>query len=97
MDVSPYSTELQALVLRAVLDQVQDTEEHVIVVVPEAWEFLPENRGSPVKAAAERLVRKGATLGTISGSTARTSAACGRRSCARAGGAHRRPARGERD
>jgi len=63
MDVSPYSTELQALVLRAVLDQVQDTEEHVIVVVPEAWEFLPENRGSPVKAAAERLVRKGATLG----------------------------------
>jgi hypothetical protein len=63
MDVSAYTTELQALVLRAVLDHVQDHEEDVVVVVPEAWEFLPEGRGSPVKAAAERLVRQGAGLG----------------------------------
>jgi hypothetical protein len=63
MDVSPYKTELQALVLRAVLDHVYAEEEDVIVVIPEAWEFLPESRGSPVKAAAEALIRKGAALG----------------------------------
>lgn len=63
MDVSPYTTELQALVIRATLDHVYEHEEDVVVVIPEAWEFLPEGRGSPVKAAAEVLIRKGAALG----------------------------------
>jgi len=62
MDLSPYRSELQALVIRSVLEHVYDGEQDVVVVIPEAWEFLPEQRGSPVKAAAEMLIRKGAGL-----------------------------------
>ncbi len=62
MDLAPYSTELQALVMRSVLEHVYDHEDDVITVIPEAWEFLPEGRGSPVKREAETLIRKGAGL-----------------------------------
>jgi hypothetical protein len=62
MNLAPYSTELQALVIRSVLDHVHDELNDTITVIPEAWEFLPERRGSPVKLAAEGLIRKGASL-----------------------------------
>ncbi|HEV8383013.1 MAG TPA: hypothetical protein VGQ29_15605 [Gemmatimonadales bacterium] len=62
MDLAPYSTELQALVIRSVLEHVYEHEEGVVTVIPEAWEFLPEGRGSPVKREAEALIRKGAGL-----------------------------------
>jgi hypothetical protein len=32
----------------------------VITVIPEAWEFMPQSRNTPVKLAGEALVRKGA-------------------------------------
>lgn len=63
MDLSPYSSELQALVIRSVLEHVYEHESGVITVIPEAWEFVPEGRGSPVKRDAETLIRKGASLG----------------------------------
>ena len=62
MDLAPYSTELQALVIRSVLEHVYEHEDGVVTVIPEAWEFLPEGRGSPVKREAETLIRKGAGL-----------------------------------
>lgn len=62
MDLALYSTELQALVIRSVLEHVYEHEEGVVTVIPEAWEFLPEGRGSPVKREAETLIRKGAGL-----------------------------------
>ncbi len=62
MDLAPYSTELQALVIRSVLEHVYEHEAGVVTVIPEAWEFLPEGRGSPVKRDAEALIRKGAGL-----------------------------------
>jgi len=62
MDLASYSTELQALVIRSVLEHVYEHEEGVVTVIPEAWEFLPEGRGSPVKREAETLIRKGAGL-----------------------------------
>jgi len=62
MDLGRYPGELQALVIRSVLEWVYDHEEGVLTVVPEAWETLPEHRGSPVKLAATALVRKGAAL-----------------------------------
>jgi hypothetical protein len=62
MDLSGYSVELQALCIRSALDHVYEHETDTVVVIPEAWEFLPEGKGSPVKAAAERLIRKGAAL-----------------------------------
>ncbi len=62
MDLAKYSTELQALVIRSVLEHVYEHEDGVVTVIPEAWEFLPEGRGSPVKREAEALIRKGAGL-----------------------------------
>jgi hypothetical protein len=34
-------------------------------VIPEAWEFIPEGKGSPVKNSAVTLVRKGAAIGNL--------------------------------
>jgi len=63
MDLTTFSAEMQALILGACLDYVQANLRDTIVIVPEAWEFLPRARKSPVTLAAEMLVRKGAALG----------------------------------
>lgn len=63
MNLGGYTSELQALVIRSVMEWVYQREEHTVVIVPEAWEFIPQKRGSPVLLAAEELIRKGAGLG----------------------------------
>lgn len=63
MDLGGYTSELQALVIRSVMEWVYQREEQTVVIVPEAWEFIPQKRGSPVLLAAEELIRKGAGLG----------------------------------
>lgn len=65
MDLQTYPTELQGLVIRSVLEWIYDHEKAVVTVIPEAWEFIPQTRGSPVKMAATALVRKGAGLGNF--------------------------------
>lgn len=62
MDLSGYPMQVQGLVIRSTLEWVYEHERDVVTVIPEAWEFIPESRGSPVKLAAEALVRKGAAL-----------------------------------
>lgn len=63
MDLTAYSLEMQGLVVRSVLQWVYERERNVIVIIPEAWELLPQDRGSPVRLAAETYIRKGAVLG----------------------------------
>lgn len=63
MDVSAYRPEVQALIVRSVIGEIAARQTPVIVVLPEAWSFLPQGRGNPVKRAAERLVRTGAASG----------------------------------
>jgi hypothetical protein len=60
MDLSGYDFPLQALVVRSVLEWVYENERDTVVIIPEAWEFIPQDRGSPVRLAAEELIRKGA-------------------------------------
>lgn len=62
MNLDGYSPELQALVIRSVIDWVHKREHGVVTVIPEAWRFLPQGRRSPVRMAAEELVREGAGL-----------------------------------
>jgi hypothetical protein len=65
LDVSDrdnFPPELQSLVMRSVLEWVYERENGVITIIPEAWEFIPQGRGSPVKLAAVELIRKGAGL-----------------------------------
>lgn len=63
MDLSGYTTELQSLVIRSVLEWVYDHGRDVLVIIPEAWEFIPQSRGSPVLLACEQLIRKGGAGG----------------------------------
>lgn len=63
MDLERFSEEIQALVIRSVLDTVLTQFKDTIIVIPEAWKFLPQGRGSPCKLAAEAFIRQGATNG----------------------------------
>src|SRR5574340_53859 len=62
MDLEGLSDEMQSLVIASTLDAVYENERDLIVVVPEAWKFVPEGRGNPVKREAERLIRQGASI-----------------------------------
>ncbi len=63
MDLERFSEEIQSLVIRSVLDTVLNQFKDTIVVIPEAWKFIPQERGSPCKLAAEAFIRQGATNG----------------------------------
>jgi hypothetical protein len=63
MDVSDFATPMQMLFVQSALDWVNDRERDTVVVIPEAWEFIPEGKGSPVKSSAIALVRKGSGIG----------------------------------
>lgn len=63
MDLERFTDEVKALVLRSVIEYVLKNERNTIVVIPEAWQFLPEARGSPAKYATEQLIRQGAARG----------------------------------
>jgi hypothetical protein len=59
MDLSEYSTEMQSLAIASAMEEVYRRRD-VVTVIPEAWEFLPQGRNTPVKMAGEALIRKGA-------------------------------------
>ena len=62
MDLRDYEFPLQALVIRSVTDFIREKLENTINIIPEAWEFAPKQRGSPVRLAAEEYVRKAAAM-----------------------------------
>ena len=61
MDLERYSVEIQSLIIRSVLESVLTDFKDTIVVMPEAWKFLPQGRGNPCKQATEAFIRQGAT------------------------------------
>lgn len=65
MDVSSFPLPMQMLFVQSALDWVNERCSHTTVIIPEAWEFIPEGKGSPVKASAIALARKGAALGNF--------------------------------
>lgn len=65
MDLSMFSAEMQQLIVRATLETIFEGLHDVVVVVPEAQDYIPEARMTPVKAIAEDLVRKGASVGNF--------------------------------
>jgi hypothetical protein len=62
MDLTKLNVEMQHLVIRSTIDWVLNNETHTVVVVPEAWKFIPQGRGTPVKLAAESFIRQSAGL-----------------------------------
>ena len=62
MNLTPLNVEMQHLVIRSTIDWVLQHEKDTVVVVPEAWKFIPQGRGTPVKLAAESYIRQAAGL-----------------------------------
>ena len=63
MDLESVRPSLQQLIISATLDNVMQSHRNVIVVLPEARDFIPEDRRTPAKMSIENLIRKGAKLG----------------------------------
>lgn len=61
MDLERFKEETQGLIIRSVLREVLKRERNTIIIIPEAWKYIPEGRGSPVKRDAEAFIRQGAT------------------------------------
>ena len=54
-------SEVQSLIISSVLEEVLYNFKDVIVVIPEAWKFIPQGKGSPCKQSVEEFIRQGAT------------------------------------
>lgn len=63
MDISGFRLEVQSLIVRSTIADIADGSMPAVIVLPEAWKFLPQSRGNPAKRAAEKLVREGAATG----------------------------------
>lgn len=63
MDLERFKEEIQSLVIRSVLETILHEHKNTIVVMPEAWKFLPQGRGNPAKHIAEAFIRQGAASG----------------------------------
>lgn len=54
-------SEVQSLIISSVLEEVLNNHKDVIVIIPEAWKFIPQQRGNPCKLIVEEFIRQGAT------------------------------------
>jgi hypothetical protein len=62
VDMTFLNVEMQHLVIRSTMEWVLEHDEDTVVIVPEAWKFIPQGRGTPVKLAAESFIRQAAGL-----------------------------------
>jgi len=53
--------EVQSLIIRSITEEVLYNFKDIILVIPEAWKFLPQERGSPCKQIVVEFIRQGAT------------------------------------
>jgi hypothetical protein len=65
MDITELSDGLKSLVIRSVIEWVHKHGRKIVVIIPEAWKFIPEGRSTPVKLALEGLIREGAGVGNF--------------------------------
>lgn len=62
MDLTGMRLETQQLVIGSTIEYVYANLSNVVVIIPEAWEMIPELRVTPVKLVAEQFIRKGASV-----------------------------------
>jgi len=63
MDLTGMRAETQQLIVGSTIDYAFLTLENIVIIIPEAWEMMPELRMTPVKLVAEQFIRKGASVG----------------------------------
>ena len=61
MNLERFSEEAQSLIIQAVADEVLKNRRDTIIVIPEAWKFLPQKYNNPCKRVVESFIRQGAT------------------------------------
>lgn len=62
MNLVGLQLQTQQLIIASTLRYIYENLEHTIVILPEAWEMLPQSRKTPVKLIAEQFIRKGASV-----------------------------------
>lgn len=65
MDLEALTSEMQMLIIRSVLELVYSSRRKTVVIIPEAWKFIPRARTSPVRLAAEIYIRQGLALNNV--------------------------------
>jgi hypothetical protein len=61
MNLERFTEEAQSLIIESVADEVLKTMKDVIIVIPEAWKFIPQKYNNPCKRVVESFIRQGAT------------------------------------
>lgn len=64
MDLSEMRVEMQQIIIASTIQEAYEKFTGIIVIVPEAWEMLPNGRRTPVTVTAEEFIRKAAKLGS---------------------------------
>jgi len=61
MDLEKFSEEAQSLIIESVVSEVLKSHKNIIIVIPEAWKFIPQKYNNPCKRVVESFIRQGAT------------------------------------
>lgn len=65
MDLTGMRRETQSLVIASVIHLASRDWSNVVIIIPEAWEHIPQGRNTPVKLVAADYIRKGAAVGNF--------------------------------
>lgn len=63
IDLEDVPLAVQQLIIASCCERIMEKERDVVVVIPEAWQMVPQDRTTPVKLAVEDITRRGAKLG----------------------------------
>lgn len=61
VNLGQFTKEVQSLIIEATVMEVLVKSTDTIIVIPEAWKFLPQKYSNPCKRSVEEFVRQGAT------------------------------------
>lgn len=59
VDMADFTPVMQAMIVGAISEEILRKHTHTSIVIPEAWQTIPGDRGSPATAAVEALIRQG--------------------------------------
>jgi len=60
MDLTGYNEELQSYIINSVLNEILKNQKNTVVIIPEAWKFIPQSKSSACKYSIDQLIRQGA-------------------------------------
>lgn len=61
MNLEKFDEAAQSLIIQSVADEVLKNHRDTVIVIPEAWKFLPQKYNNPCKRVVESFIRQGAT------------------------------------